>query len=249
MKYDRLSSLIHRFAMKVDVCAPGDGNMRVLGSRDDGRPTRVIFSPRGLAVAEPVGEKVLIEALVDWGGNSNPLLAALPSTLALGVDTEEMGLLLRVFLDEARGERCGAPVAIGRLCEVLLIRVLRDQIGRGRTEPGLLAGLADPKISRALVAMHDMPGRDWRNDDLAEVAGMSLSRFCEVFRGLLGETPQNYLRRWRMTLAAQDLDRGERVQTVARRYGYASPEALTRAFQRQYGRTPADLKRARRAAA
>lgn len=249
MKYDRLSSLIHRFDMKVRVCSPGEGNMRILGSRDDGRPTRVIFSPKGLTVAEPVGEQVLIEAAVDWGGTNNPLLMALPSTLALGVDNEEMELLLRVFLDEARGARCGASVAIGRLCEVLLIRILRDQIGRGWTEPGLLAGLADPKISRALVAMHDTPGKDWRNDDLAAVAGMSLSRFCEVFRALLGETPQGYLRRWRMTLAFQDLDRGARVQAVARRYGYTSPEALTRAFQRHFGTTPADLKRARRQAA
>lgn len=249
MKYDRLSALIHRFDMKVRVCEPGQGNMRILGNRDDNRPTRVIFSPRGLAVAEPVGEVILIEALVEWGGANNPLLAALPSTLALGVDKEDTALLLQVFLDEARGERCGAPVAIGRLCEVLLIRILRDQISQGRTEPGLLAGLADPKVSRALVAIHDQPGRDWRNDDLAEVAGMSLSRFCEVFRALVGETPQGYLRRWRMTLAFQDLDRGDRVQAVARRYGYTSPEALTRAFQRHYGSTPADLKRARRQAA
>lgn len=248
MKYDRLSSLIHRFALTVTVCAPGEGNMRVLGDAESGETTRVIFSPSGRAITRPVGEKILIEARVEWGGNTNPLLAALPSTLALGVEDEETALLLRVFLVEAQSDRCGGQVALGRLAEVLLIRILRDQINRGAMEPGLLAGLADPKISRAIVAMQDAPGRDWRNDDLAAEAGMSLSRFCDVFRGLLGETPQGYLRRWRMTLAFQDLARGERVGAVARRYGYTSPEALTRAFQRQFGASPADLKRARRAA-
>jgi AraC-like DNA-binding protein len=248
MKYDRLSSLIHRFALAVKVCAPGGGNMRVLGDAGTGAPTRVIFSPSGRAIAQPVGETILIEAQVDWGGNANPLLAALPSTLALGVDNEETALLLQVFLREAQSDRCGGPIALGRLAEVLLIRILRDQMERGSTESGLLAGLADAKISRALVAMHDTPGRDWRNDDLAEIAGMSLSRFCDVFKNLLGETPQGYLRRWRMTLVFQELERGERVGAVARRYGYSSPEALTRAFQRQYGTSPADLKRARRAA-
>jgi AraC-like DNA-binding protein len=53
-----------------------------------------------------------------------------------------------------------------------------------------------------------------------------------------------YLRRWRMTLARQDLDRGHRVQAVARRYGYGSSEALARAFQRQFGLNPVAARQA-----
>ena len=71
---------------------------------------------------------------------------------------------------------------MSRLAEVLVIRILRTQIERGSAEPGLIAGLANPKISRAIVAMHDDPGKPWRNDDLAALSGMSLSRFCDVFR-------------------------------------------------------------------
>ena len=59
----------------------------------------------------------------------------------------------------------------------------------------------------------------------------------------MGETPQSYLRRWRMTLAHQDIERGDRVQAVARRYGYASPEALSRAFARQFEVNPLALRR------
>ena len=245
MHYDRLSALIQRFNLKVEVCDPGKGNMRVLGTVEDGNPTRVMFSPSGRAVPEPIGECVLIDARVDWGGSANPLLSAMPSTLAMPVADEETELLLRLFLTEARQSRCGCATAMSRLAEVLIIRILRRQMQVGSTSTGLIAGLADAKISRALVVMHDTPGRDWRNADLAEVAGMSLSRFCDVFRALIGDTPQGYLRGWRMTLAHQDLERGDRVQAVARRYGYTSPEALTRAFQRQYGVRPADLKRAR----
>lgn len=243
MRFDRLSALIQRFTLRVTLCEPGKGNMRVLGAETDGVPTRVVFSPTGRAVVQPVGEKVLVEADVDWGGAANPLLAALPSTLALPVEDADTALLLQVFLAEAQAARCGAGSALSRLAEVLVIRVLRAQIERGTTEPGLIAGLANPKISRAIVAMHDDPGRAWRNEDLAAVAGMSLSRFCDVFRSLVDRTPQSYLRHWRMTLARQDLDRGGRVQAVARRYGYTSPEALTRAFQRQYGISPSALKR------
>ena len=76
MSYDRLSALIQRFSLRVRLCDPGQGNMRVLGSDADGTPTRVFFSPTGRAVAEPFGERVLIETEVDWGGAANPLLAA-----------------------------------------------------------------------------------------------------------------------------------------------------------------------------
>mgnify|MGYP002631517867 CR=1 FL=1 len=248
MSYDRLSALIQRFSLRVRLCDPGQGNMRVLGSDVDGTPTRVFFSPTGRAVAEPVGEQVLIETEVDWGGAANPLLAALPSTLALPVDDPETLQLLQVFLAEAKGARCGSGTALSRLAEVLVIRILRMQIERGSTEAGLIAGLANAKISRSIVAMHDDPGRAWRNDDLAALSGMSLSRFCDVFRQRVGQTPQSYLRHWRMILARQDLDGGARVQSVARRYGYTSPEALTRAFQREYGQSPSELKRTLRSA-
>jgi len=217
--------------------------MHVLGHASDETPTRVIFSPSGQAVSKPSGEKVLIEANVDWGGAANPLLVALPPMLDIPVSDDQTVQLLQVFLAEAAGARCGSDSALNRLAEVLVIRMLRSQIEKGTAEPGLLAGLADHKISRAIVAVHENPGQSWSNEQLAQTAGMSLSRFCDVFRRIVGQTPQAYLRGWRMTLARQDLDRGARVGAVALRYGYSSPEALARAFQRQFGMCPSELKR------
>ena len=243
MRHDRLSALIQRFSLQVQLCVPGAGNMHVLGRASDETPTRVIFSPSGQTVPTPLDEKVLIEANVDWGGAANPLLVALPSMLAIPVEDDQTVRLLQVFLAEAAGARCGSDSALNRLAEVLVIRILRAQIEKGTAEPGLLAGLADHKISRAIVAVHENPGQAWRNDQLAQTAGMSLSRFCDVFRRIVGQTPQAYLRGWRMTLARQDLDRGARVGAVAHRYGYASPEALARAFQRQFGMCPSDIRR------
>jgi AraC-like DNA-binding protein len=93
-------------------------------------------------------------------------------------------------------------------------------------------------LNRAIVAIHGNPGRDWRNDDLAVIAGLSLSRFAETFVAVVGETPAAYLRRWRLTLARQDLQKGDRVEAVARRYGYRSPEGFARAFRQHYGQKP-----------
>lgn len=238
IRYDRLSALIARFEMRVADAEPGAGNLRILGDAASGQPTRIALRLRG---PEPDGrpdEAVLVEAAASWGGDSNPLFAALPASVSLPVADGDTAALVRFLLAEARAARCGSGVVLSRLAEVLVVRLLRAEIERGATAPGLVAGLSDPRLSRAIVALHEDPGRAWSNAGLAGIAGMSLSRFADAFRRRVGETPMAYLRRWRMTLARQDLDRGHRVQAVARRYGYGSSEALARAFQRQHGVNP-----------
>lgn len=243
-RHDRLSALITRFDLRVARVPLGLGNMAVFGDPETGVPGRVEIRTRGGAPASGPAEVPLAACLIDWGGVTNPLMAALPAVVSLPIRDVETRALLDLFLAEAGAQRCGSDKVLERLAEVLVIRLMRQQIERGAAEPGVLAGLADPRLSRVISALHEDPGRVWTNADLAAVAGMSLSRFADAFRATVGETPQCYLRRWRMTLARQDMDRGARVQTVARRYGYASSEALARAFHRQFGVNPTDLRRA-----
>ena len=130
------------------------------------------------------------------------------------------------------------------LCVLLFIRLLRAEMQRGVIGTGLLAGLADARLARALVAMHAAPGRDWTNAALAAEAGLSVSRFLELFRTRMGDTPQAYLRQWRLSLARRDIERGDRIDAIARRYGYGSAEALNHAFRRATGQPPTALRRA-----
>tara|TARA_R110000772_G_scaffold191168_2_gene302085 strand:+ start:7188 stop:7931 length:744 start_codon:yes stop_codon:yes gene_type:complete len=243
-QYDRLSALISRFDLKVLRVPMGEGNMAVFGDPETGTPGRVEIRTRGGVPAAGPNEIPVAACSIDWGGAANPLMAALPATVSLPIRDVETRALLDVFLAEAGGRRCGSDKVLERLAEVLVIRLMRQQIEQGAAEPSVLAGLADTRLSRAISALHEAPGRAWSNADLAAVAGMSLSRFADAFRAVVGEAPQSYLRRWRMTLARQDMDRGARVQAVARRYGYASSEALSRAFHRQFGVNPTDLRRA-----
>ena len=143
-----------------------------------------------------------------------------------------------LILAEEDARRCGSGTVLDRLGEVLMVRLLRHQIEHGSTDAGLLGGLADRRLSRAIVAIHEDPGRGWKSEDLAAIAGLSLSRFAELFASVVGVTPMAYLRRWRMVLARQDIERGDRIQSVARRYGYGSSEALNRSFRRQFGDSP-----------
>ena len=252
-RYDRLSALIARFALRVTPQGrPEDGagaNLLAFEDRASGLPSRVVFAPagdldKGLDEGPALGEAPLFCARAEWGGAANPLISALPPRVELALAGDpETASLIRLLKAEIENRRCGSGTVLDRLAEVLMVRLLRALIERGASDPGLLGGLADPRLSRAIVAIHEDPGRAWRNEDLAAIAGLSLSRFAELFAAVVGATPMAYLRRWRMTLARQDIERGDRIQAVARRYGYGSSEALNRSFRRQHGENPLRFRR------
>ncbi len=84
---------------------------------------------------------------------------------------------------------------------------------------------------------------------LARVAHFSPYHFHRIYRGLLGETVNDTVRRLRLQRAAIDLlDRELSVDRAARRAGYASQAAFTRAFRAEYGEPPARYRGARRVA-
>jgi AraC family transcriptional regulator len=75
---------------------------------------------------------------------------------------------------------------------------------------------------------------------LADVACLSPYHFHRVYRAMQGETAADTVRRLRMHRAAVELITGELpIARVARRAGYGSQEAFTRAFRSAYGVPPA----------
>ena len=73
---------------------------------------------------------------------------------------------------------------------------------------------------------------------------MSRSSFAERFSESVGVPPMTYLTRWRMRVAA-DLfcTTSMSVAQVARRVGYQSESAFSRAFRAEIGMTPARFRR------
>src|SRR5882724_10233507 len=84
-------------------------------------------------------------------------------------------------------------------------------------------------------------------DTVARLAHLSPYHFHRVYRGWLGETVGDTVRRLRLYRSAVDLlDRDLAIERVARRAGYASQAAFTRAFRDEYGEPPARYRGARR---
>ena len=240
-QFDRLASLVNRFSLSVEYAQVNKANLLVT-STQDGVPKLVRFIVKSPEIFR-YDSDILFSAWVDWGGQSNPLIAALPDIVEFDlVCNKDSADLVNLMQSEFTDRRCGVDSVVNRLGEVLIIRMLRALIEAGSTQSGLLAGLSDPRLSRAIVAIHDQPGHNWNNESLAAVAGLSLSRFAEVFLAIVGEPPAAYMRKWRLTLARQDVAKGDRVDAIARRYGYGSPEGFARAFKKQFGENPMMLR-------
>ncbi len=171
----------------------------------------------------------------------NPLALALPEVVRIPLaELPGLAVTLELLFAEAFGEHCGRQAAIDRICEYLLIQLLRYLMDRGLACGGLLAGMADPRLARAIAAMHAAPGRPWTLEELAEVAGMSRARFAVRFRETVGATPGHYLAGWRINVACRLLRSGRPVGLVADRVGYAGAPALARAFRAHLGCSPTE---------
>lgn len=75
--------------------------------------------------------------------------------------------------------------------------------------------------------------------DIAAQAYVSAFHFQRIFGVLCGMTVGEYIRSRRLSLAAQELSRGDiRVIDAALKYGYDSPDSFTRAFTKFHGVSP-----------
>ncbi|HET7268022.1 MAG TPA: AraC family transcriptional regulator [Oleiagrimonas sp.] len=152
--------------------------------------------------------------------------------------------LVKLVGEESRAQRPAREVVLSRLLEVLFIEALRST-AETATSQGLARGLADPRIARAIRAMHEQPAHAWTMADLATEATLSRSAFFERFKRTVGVAPMAYLLAWRMALAKRMLRQNDsRIAEVAERVGYNSASAFSVAFTRSAGQSPARYARA-----
>lgn len=179
-------------------------------------------------------------------GDKNPVLDALPQILLIRREDggRPLAALGELMLAESDGSSVGTRTVLDKLADTLFVMVIRHHINSLDNRRGVLAALADPRLRKALSAIHRQPGADWTLDSLADVAGISRSGFARQFSTVVGVSPIDYLTRWRMTRAELALRNPQvSVATVAEQMGYETEAAFRKAFKRVHGVGPGAIRR------
>ncbi|MDA7746463.1 AraC family transcriptional regulator [Psychromonas sp.] len=264
---DQLSVILKRFSMNTEVfftgnlCGishfdkePNQGHLHLLKSGeltliDEQGKSQVFNEPTVLFLPSPhthriVGNDdnppVLVCANIIYNEvTSNPIADALPALLHFNLnDCEKIKQTSLWLFEEAFKERCGRGPLINALTDIFIIYILRHVIENNIIEHGLLAGLAHPQVSKVILAIQDAPEHPWGLEEMAELALMSRSKFAELFKRIVGQSPGDYVIDWRIVVAKSLLKQKKSVALVANAVGYENGSALARVFRKKLGISP-----------
>ena len=100
------------------------------------------------------------------------------------------------------------------------------------------------KIQNAIDYIEDHLKEKISIEDLAKVSFFSVFHFHRIFHGVVGEPVMEYIRKRRISSAAQDiLDSNKRITDIAYDYFFNSPDTFTRAFKRIYSMSPGEYRK------
>jgi len=264
---DQLSIILKRFSMNTEVFFTGNlcgishfdkqlnqGHLHLLQSGEltlideQGKSLRfnkptVLFIPSPHThriVGDPDNPPKLVCANVIYNeATSNPIAEALPSLLHFNLDDcpkikqTSLGLF-----EEAFEDRCGRLPMINALTDIFIIYILRHVLSNKIIDHGLLAGLSHPHLSKVILAIQEAPERQWGLEDMAVLALMSRSKFSELFKRIVGQSPGDYVIDWRISVAKTLLKQNKSVALVANAVGYEDGSALARVFRKKQGMSP-----------
>jgi len=178
-----------------------------------------------------------------------PILAALPRVVTVNLRGMEQARWLEASLQhaaqEANSPQPGAEGVLAKLSEAMVVETLRRYVAQlSPDDTGWLSGLRDRAVGKCLALMHENPARAWTVDSLAREVGASRSVLAERFTHFVGQSPIQYLGRWRMALATNYLRRSSlSVASIAEEVGYETDATFSRAFRREFGMPPATWRR------
>lgn len=109
---------------------------------------------------------------------------------------------------------------------------------------GWLGALKDPALREVIGLVHRRPEYNWTAEELAAEVGMSRSALFVKFKESVGESPIEYLTRWRIHVATRLLrEEGASVAAAGRQVGYQTEAAFSNAFLRVMGVRPGAYRR------
>lgn len=209
------------------------------------KPSSRWTAPVNLRLGEGAMDgRLLSSAFVLRDSAHNPLLSALPPAIVLPGSARDlfpwMPSLLHFLATGHTSTTPGYVTTATHLADLLFscfIRAYSLSLPGGTA--GWIRGIADRRISKALISIHTQPGQAWNATTLAQASDMSRSAFVRRFCKLVGQSPTDYLIAWRMQVAAEQLIQGKKsVAVIAEGLGYQSERAFREAFKRRFGMPP-----------
>ena len=181
----------------------------------------------------------------------NPLLSALPDMITAHNARDGGGWvadLFNVALAEGDRRRAGTETILSKLSELMFVEVVRRHIeSLPEDSRGWLSGLRDRHVGEALKLIHGRPRHGWSLEGLARDVGLSRTTFADRFVHYVGIPPMQYLARWRMQLAARQLETpGIPIAQIAADVGYEFRSRLQPRLQEADRHHPRRLAKTRR---
>ncbi|MEZ2126818.1 MULTISPECIES: AraC family transcriptional regulator [unclassified Sinorhizobium] len=176
------------------------------------------------------------------GQHAGSLLRTLPPIVHIRKESDQAALRWSVerMMQELREPQPGGFLIAQHLAHMMLVQALRLHLAEeAESRVGWFFALADNQMCAAISAMHADPAHRWTLQELAERASMSRSAFAMKFKTKVGQTPMDYLTRWRMLLAADRLvNSSDPISAISLSLGYESESAFSTAFKREMGCSP-----------
>ncbi|MBS1088436.1 AraC family transcriptional regulator [Gluconobacter wancherniae] len=178
----------------------------------------------------------------DLGGLQG-LVPLMPELMMIDATSQrylELMPILTAMEHEACTGRVGDAGILARLADVVMAVIVRGWVECGcSNSSAFVTALREPKLSRAILALHRQPGRNWTVAELAAESGLSRSVFAKRFQETIGIAPLHYAGALRMRIAHTWLSYDRMpIERVAERLGYTSQAAFSRAYKRITGTPP-----------
>ncbi|HAS26836.1 AraC family transcriptional regulator [Vibrio splendidus] len=264
---DLLSQLMEHFSIRTGVFYSGnlcgvssfkpqqgkEGHLHVLSAgeltlssahteyRQLSQPCIVYLPNSTPHVIEGVGDGAeVVCANVEYrSGQMNPLLSALPDVIVIPFsDAPNLMPVIEVLFRESSQESSGQQYLMDKLSDALMALIFRHLIEQQQIDQGVFSALAHPRLASVVTAVHLLPARHFSIAEMASLAAMSRTQFIEAFKREVGETPGDYVQKWRVSVAQSLLLQNKPINWVADEVGYSSYSGFSRAFQHVAGVSP-----------
>jgi len=176
----------------------------------------------------------------------HPILDSLPSILHFSNihDNDPTWLTVKLLEKEMSKINGNQSLIVDRLTEVLFLQLMHKSIEETEDLSGFLGGLRDQRIYKVLELIHQQPELPWSLESLGERVGMSRATLVRQFKLAIGVPPMTYINQWRMNKAYNLLKYSNRsVEYIAETVSFSSARTLNKAFQKEFGFTPKELRK------